>query len=365
MRTLLVSQRFQLSGEMREVSVDPVVETYSMNLSPPSLMDIRSDEYRLTDYLAENRGSLKIDLPIQRQLSSQLRENTWHIKIGLRNREVIWVGKEGDELYGIAVDLGTTKIAAYLIELKTGRTLASVGSLNRQVAYGEDIITRIGYAIENGCEKLSQVVTDNLNQLIHQLCIESNVSNDDIVEAVIVGNTAMHHLFLGLPVRQLGLAPYVPAVSSPLDVKARDVGLQIAPGGYIHLLPNIAGFVGADHVAMLLATEIYHAEKTVLGLDIGTNTEISLIADGNLISCSCASGPAFEGAHIKDGMRAAGGAIERVGINNSSVDIQTINNEPPIGLCGSGILDAVAQLLKAKVRSTWQDEGPPVCTQRR
>lgn len=349
LKSLLVSQRLQLSGRMRDVGVDPVVVTYSVNLSPPSLTDVKSDETRLIDHLAGINRPAEIDLSVQRQLPICLRENKWQIKTGMRSKEVLWIGQEKDELYGIAVDLGTTKVAAYLIELQTGKTVASIGSLNRQVAYGEDIITRIGYAIDNGGEKLSQVITDNINQLIHQMCIDKNVSKDNIVEAVIVGNTAMHHLFLGLPVRQLGLAPYVPAVCHPMNIKAREIGLQIASGGYVHLLPNIAGFVGADHVAMLLATEIYSADKKILGLDIGTNTEISLAVGGKLVSCSCASGPAFEGAHIKDGMRATGGAIERVRIDGSSVDIRTIDNEPPIGLCGSGILDAIAQLLEASV----------------
>jgi uncharacterized 2Fe-2S/4Fe-4S cluster protein (DUF4445 family) len=159
----------------------------------------------------------------------------------------------------------------------------------------------------------------------------------------------MHHLFLRLPVRQLGLAPYLATVSDALDVKARDLGLELAPGAYVHLLPNIAGFVGADHVAMLLSTGIYKDEGIVAGLDIGTNTEVALRANGRLFTCSTASGPAFEGAHIRDGMRASDGAVERVLLENDQVKYQTIGNVPAIGLCGSGILDVVAQLLKAGI----------------
>jgi len=170
---------------------------------------------------------------------------------------------------------------------------------------------------------------------------------------VVVGNTAMHHLFLRLPVEQLVLSPYVPAVREALDVKARDVGLRIAPGAYVHLLPNIAGFVGADHVAMLLATEPWQAEGVMLALDIGTNTEVCLVSDGEMTSVSCASGPAFEGAHIKHGMRAAEGAIEHLRLLDDRVEYQTIGGAPPVGICGSGILDAMAQLYLAGVL----DEG--------
>ena len=165
-----------------------------------------------------------------------------------------------------------------------------------------------------------------------------------IVDAVVVGNTAIHHLFLRLPVKQLGLSPYIPAVRSSVDIRAREIGLKIAPGAYIHVLPNVAGYVGADHVAMLLATRIADAQKTTLAIDIGTNTEICLNHRGRMTSVSCASGPAFEGAHIKFGMRAAPGAIEHVRLSNERLEIQTIGGEAPVGICGSGLLDVVAQL---------------------
>jgi uncharacterized 2Fe-2S/4Fe-4S cluster protein (DUF4445 family) len=161
---------------------------------------------------------------------------------------------------------------------------------------------------------------------------------------MVVGNTAIHHLLLRLPVRQLGSAPYVPTVRSALEVKAREIGLRIAPGAYVHLLPNIAGYVGADHVAMLLATGIAESEGILLALDIGTNTEICLNVHGKLTSVSCASGPAFEGAHIKFGMRAAPGAIEHLRLIEGQLEYQTIGGIAPVGVCGSGLLDAVAQL---------------------
>lgn len=191
---------------------------------------------------------------------------------------------------------------------------------------------------------MRKLVVEALNKLARDLCTKADAKLEQIAEEVIVGNTAMHHLLLGLPVEQLTYIPFVPAVRQALDIKARDVGLHIAPGAYVHLLPNIAGFVGADHVAMLLATEVGRANGLSVALDIGTNTEVCLVSDGKMTSVSCASGPAFEGGHIKDGMRAASGAIERLQLVNDEVKYQTIDGTPPVGLCGSGIIDALAQL---------------------
>jgi uncharacterized 2Fe-2S/4Fe-4S cluster protein (DUF4445 family) len=194
--------------------------------------------------------------------------------------------------------------------------------------------------------------------LAADLCAETQAKPTDIVEAVVVGNTAIHHLFLRLPVKQLGLAPYIPALRSSIDIKAREVGLNVAPGAYVHLLPNIAGYVGADHVAMLLATRMAETNQTTLAIDIGTNTEICLNYRGRMTSVSCASGPAFEGAHIKFGMRAAPGAIEHVRLSGEKLEIQTIGGEAPIGICGSGLLDVVAQLRLNNVLDRQGRMGP-------
>ena len=252
---------------------------------------------------------------------------------------------------GLAVDLGTTKLACYLVDLASGETLATSGAMNPQIAFGEDVMARIGHAISKaeGGEQLRSTIVKTLNNMAKDLCKQVNRPMGDIAELVIVGNTAMHHLFLGLPVKQLGLAPYVPAESAALGVPAREIGFDFAPGAIVHVLPNIAGFVGADHVAMLLGSGMLEKGGVVLGLDIGTNTEISLIAHGEHYACSTASGPAFEGAHILHGMRAAPGAIEKVLIHDGEIMLQTINNQPPVGLCGSGILDLVAQMLKAGI----------------
>jgi uncharacterized 2Fe-2S/4Fe-4S cluster protein (DUF4445 family) len=244
------------------------------------------------------------------------------------------------------VDIGTTKIAGYLLDMESGKTLAAKGLMNPQISYGEDVISRIVAASKSpeNARKLQALLVEALSQLAADLCAEIHAEPTEILEAVVVGNTAIHHLFLRLPVRQLGLAPYIPALRSSIDFKAREIGFKIAPGAYLHLLPNIAGYVGADHVSMLLAARIDEAEGTTLAIDIGTNTEICLNHRGRMTSVSCASGPAFEGAHIKFGMRAAPGAIEHVRLSGERLEIQTIGGEAPVGICGSGLLDVVAQL---------------------
>ncbi len=264
----------------------------------------------------------------------------------VRGTQVVSARPVGAVPLGLAVDLGTTKLAGYLVELTSGETLAAAGAMNPQIAFGEDVMSRLAHAMRTpqGAHQLRAAAIQAVNDLIAALCAQARRDAQDIADAVVVGNTAMHHLFLGLPVAQLGVAPYRPAVLDALDVAAGDLGLTLAPAVNVHLLPNIAGFVGADHVAMLLGADLLMRQGVVLGLDIGTNTEISLLAHGAHYACSAASGPAFEGAHIRHGMRAAPGAIEKVLILDNEVRIQTIENQPPIGLCGSGILDLTAQL---------------------
>lgn len=251
--------------------------------------------------------------------------------------------------YGLAVDIGTTKLAAYLVRLETGETVARAAAMNPQVAYGEDVVSRIAYAGRepDGAKRLQAVLADTLNGLLGQMCVEAHVPNEKVLDAVLVGNTAMHHLAAGLPVEQLGRAPFAPATTDPLTLPAAHLGLALGPGAQVYLPPVIAGYVGADHLAMLLATGLNpgQSDGNMLALDIGTNTEIALLAGGRIACCSCASGPAFEGAHITEGMRAAPGAVERVRWSEGRFLWQTVEGQPPVGICGSGILDAVVALL--------------------
>jgi uncharacterized 2Fe-2S/4Fe-4S cluster protein (DUF4445 family) len=357
--SLTAPQRAQVEGEELPVQPEPSVRGLSLRLDAPALEDSRADAGRLADALRAQWGiqAEVRELAVLRELPGQLRQaadeagRAWHVQAMLREKEIIGVFSMNRRPLGLAFDLGTTKIAAYLVDLPSGRTLASCGSMNPQIGYGEDVIARITLAIrdEASAALLRTMASDALNAIAEDLCAEVGADPAEIVESVVVGNTAMHHLFLGLPVRQLALAPYVAAVSSPLDVKPRDLGLKFAAGGNVHFLANIAGYIGGDHVAMLLATDSDRSHGATLAIDIGTNSEICLAREGNLASASCASGPAFEGAHIRHGMRAAVGAIEHLRLREEKVEYQTIGGEPPVGLCGSGLLDAAAELVRTGV----------------
>jgi uncharacterized 2Fe-2S/4Fe-4S cluster protein (DUF4445 family) len=347
-------QRLQIEGEELPVAPNPLIKACLISLSPPTLHDLRSDAGRIVNALKQQHSikGARMDIDVLRQFSPYLREHVdpvsgkWRVQTVIRDREIIGLLEPDIPPLGLAVDLGTTKIAVYLLDLCAGQTLASHGLMNPQIAYGEDIITRIAYAgkDESHAALLRELVVEGINETAAKMCANVGAKPFHIADAVIVGNTAMHHIFLGLHLKQLACSPYVPAVTSALDVKARDTGLEIMPGSYVHLMANVAGYVGADHVAMLLATMIDQQPGVTLAIDIGTNTEICLRHEGTLTSTSCASGPAFEGAHIKHGMRAANGAIEHLRILEDRLEYQTIGGVPPVGLCGSGILDAMAQL---------------------
>lgn len=354
LESLSTPMRTQVEGLETEAIVDPTIRSVSVQLQPPSLSHPQADVEKLLHWLnhSTHPAADTVDLALLRELSTNLRAWDWQGRIHVRDRELLAFTPLQTASLGLAVDLGSTGIAGYLVDLESGQTLAAKGRMNPQISYGEDIVSRCTYALKSpeAARQMQAIVVEALNELAAELCAEVEASTHQILEVVIVGNTAMHHLLLSLPVRQLVAAPFVPAVVSSLELKAREIGLGVAPGAYLHLLPNIAAFVGADHVAMLLATAAEWSTQTVLALDIGTNTEISLIGPGQAISClSCASGPAFEGYHIKDGTRAKPGAIERIQISDGDIQYKTIADAPPAGICGSGILDAVAQLNLAGV----------------
>ena len=373
--SLSTPQRLQIEGNEINILSEPTVLEYEIKIEPPKLTDLRSDATRLKDtFLSQYQlANIGFDYSSLSNISTKLREFNWHITAAIRDKTIISIIPASVEdnnkkrLIGIAVDVGTTKLAAYLVELSSGSTVAKIGAMNPQIAFGEDVISRITFANRpqdkdniSGRKILQQRLIQTLNEMIFEMCKQLQASDcsirrEQIVDAVVVGNTAMHHLFAGYPVKQLGEAPYVAAVSDATEITARDIGLDIAPGAIVYLPPNIAGYVGADHVAMLLATifspreDYANSDQTIIALDIGTNTEISLMHRGKLACCSCASGPAFEGAHIHDGMRAAPGAIERLKIEGDTIKIKTINDLPPVGICGSGILDTISEMLNSGI----------------
>ncbi len=351
--SLTTPQRTLVEGQELPTAPEPTVDFVEIHLIPPSLEQLVADAENIRRAVLEAHGQecRQFDLAMLQQASAHLRGNGWEAQAVLRDGECIAALSTKAPHIGLAVDLGTTKVAGYLLDLDSGRTCASAGLMNPQIAYGEDVITRIDRAMRSDAEArhMQALAGQAVDQLAADLTAAIGATPADIVDAVVVGNTAMHHLLLRLPVEQLVMAPFVPAVGDALDVKARDIGLHLAAGAYVHLLPNIAGYVGADHVAMMLGTGIWQASGTVLAIDIGTNTEICLAHHGELTSVSCASGPAFEGAHITHGMRAAVGAIERLSLHEQHILCATIGGASPVGLCGSGILDALAALYQAGV----------------
>ena len=355
-------------GRERKIELRPAVKNITVTLAPATLSDFRDDARRLLDALEKETElhGLTVDFPVLRNLPEILRKNDWQVTATIwQDKEVIRVtpGERKTSL-GVAIDIGTTTLAAFLCDLTTGEVLAKASRMNPQIGYGEDVLARISYAASepDGRKKLQDAIIEAINALTADMAEKAGVVADDVDEMVLVYNTAMHHLALGLDPRYVGRAPFAPAVREPLDVKARDLGIKINPAGNIHSLPVEAGFVGADNVAVLLAEEPYNSDTVKLIIDIGTNGEIDLGNKKRLLSTSCATGPALEGAQIAFGMRAAPGAIERVKIDPVTYEPRykvigqdewypTVQKVGAQGICGSGVIDAIAAMHRAGVIS--------------
>lgn len=355
--SLVAGQQIQVEGKAGAVAMQPAVVVVNLALSAPDLEDLRSDLTRVNDALAQQgHTALQAGPGILADLSLRLRSSDWKTRIVIRPlagfSQLVAVLPDHARVAGLAMDIGSTKLAIFLMDLETGAIMEQAGVMNPQIAYGEDVVSRIAFAnrSEENRLLLQTRLVEVINQTLEDFCAREGICAMNIVDVVAVGNTAIHHLFCGLPVEPLGHAPYTPVVSDALYFPASELGLKVAPGAWVYLPPNIAGYVGADHVSALLAARSYTAKgRTAMVVDIGTNTEISLIFEDRVLSCACASGPAFEGAHIRDGMRAAPGAIERVHISADAVRPVTIGGHPAVGICGSGILNAVAEMLDARI----------------
>lgn len=254
-------------------------------------------------------------------------------------------GKLEDPLLG-AVDVGSTSVVVYLMDGKTGELLGTRSALNPQRQFGADVVNRCSYAMENGSDSMSSCIRNTVNTLFRETARECGRVPEEIVRVVMVGNSCMHHLFLGISTKTLALAPYTPAVTEALELKAADYDLHVYPGAQLWWLPNIGGFVGADTVGCLVASDLDTCEEMTLLVDIGTNGELVLGNREGLISCSTAAGPAFEGAKITCGMRGSTGAIDHVSLENGEIKCHVIGDGEASGICGSGLLDGVAALLK-------------------
>ncbi len=415
-------QIIRKSARERAIEIKPAIRKYYVALTPPNLERPIADWERLAKGLETALGlirrgeenlprwfDLTIDYQCLRTLSSTLREAKWNVTVSVwRDKEVVAV-QPGyvEDSYGAAVDIGSTTVALYLCNLRTGELLTVESEMNPQIIYGEDVMSRIQYAIEHrdGLEKLHKAIIATLNKLLKQAIKSANMSlraqakqpsdqqemsleeeiasgdpststsarlrqsvsaqderprNDikleDILEMVLVGNSTMHHLVLNLPPKDLGLAPFVPAIHRSMHVKARELGLQINSSGNIHVLPTIASFVGADTSGMLLAEEPHKQEENWLLIDIGTNAELVLGNRKRLVCTSTPTGPALEGAHVEYGMRAAPGAIEHIHIDEKTLEPrykivgeEEWNTGKPKGICGSAVIDAVAELFRAGI----------------
>jgi uncharacterized 2Fe-2S/4Fe-4S cluster protein (DUF4445 family) len=344
--SVIEDQILQIEGGDSSHTIHPAVRQSEVELIGAHLQDLRSDFSRIKAVLKDK--DLTAELEVLRSIPAILRENDWKANLWTQGKEIFHASSNRNlHPVGLAVDVGSTKIACYLMDLTNGSTLTAKGTPNPQIAYGEDIMTRLGYAMQGStqAETLFHLTINAINQTAEKMCERLNLSLDDIADVCLVGNTAMHHFFLNLPTGSLAVSPFVPVTTDPIYSSARELGIAALQGAAVYTPPVIAGFIGSDHLAFLLAARFGEDQQVRLGIDIGTNTEIALQAGGRIVSVSTASGPAFEGAHIKHGMRAAPGAIEHVQISkNGNAEIQVIGNQTPIGICGSGILDAVAQM---------------------
>jgi uncharacterized 2Fe-2S/4Fe-4S cluster protein (DUF4445 family) len=350
----------------RAVPLKPSLRKYYLEVSPATLKDPRSDAERLASRLTGEFGlkNVRVDYATLGKLPSVLHEAGRKITATVRmDGNVIDVqpGYAGG-LYGVAVDIGTTTVAAYLCDLASGEILGTDASLNPQIAYGDDVISRINYAMTapGGLEKLNFEVISCIGGLITSLTAKQGILPHDVSEMTVVGNTAMHHIFLKLDPAELARAPFAPVVSSSMDINNAVLGLGLNATAGVHTLPVIAGFVGADTVGVLIAEEPHKQDKNILIVDIGTNGELVLGNREKLLCASCAMGPAFEGGNIKYGMRAAPGAIEKVKIDCKTLEVKfkvigdnKWNTQPgPVkarGICGSGIIDALAEMARAGI----------------
>lgn len=346
-----IMQKILCTGVARQVVPFSNITKVYVEAPEPSLQDERAEFERIAEAAGISPGDLTIDLGLTRHLSAMVREAEYKVTAVLAGSELmaLEVGNTTDSKYGVAFDLGSTTIVGYLIDLNTGRELAVASTTNPQMAYGDDLISRINFAAEpHGMEYLTRAAVDAMNRIIKQLATAADIRSHSIYESTVVGNSCMTHILLGIDPSTLGQSPYVPTICRDMTVHARDIGLKINPRGLIQVLPNVAGFVGSDLVGVLLASLWKDDGRTRLAVDIGTNGEMALRHNGRTYACSAAAGPAFEGARISRGIRGGPGAIDSVRIDET-VTISTINNRKARGICGSGLVDAVAEMLKAGI----------------
>jgi len=340
-------------GIERSIELAPWVSRIQLQVPPASLADQKPDlDNIVSSWQQISTAPFNPTLRALCQLPRAFREQEGLVTVTRSDDRTIQIspGHQASRLLGIAFDIGTTTVVGYLMDLESGKQLAVGSEMNPQTRYGDDVVSRIEFASRdpNGLLILQTTIRDALNRIIHHTTHQVGADAQHIRAMTVVGNTTMHHLFLGISPTALAQSPYVPAVTSAVAVDAGQIGIDIYPDATVWVLPNIAGWVGADTVGVILSTGIHQQDELALAIDIGTNGEMALGSRNRLLACSTAAGPAFEGAHLSCGMRAADGAVDRVSID-SDVFWHTIADGVPRGICGSGLVDAAAEMLRAGI----------------
>jgi uncharacterized 2Fe-2S/4Fe-4S cluster protein (DUF4445 family) len=343
--------RLQSEGLETRVDLDAAVKSVRFVAKAPTVDSPSSLFETMKSALGDQGVKIdSVDHECLTRLGTTLSEHRWQGSALIYNgHKLIAISEESVPLLGVAVDIGTTKLAAYLSDLKSGQLLSKVTRVNPQVLYGEDVMSRLAYVQheKDGLRRLIQSIREGVNEMIQELCLAADVRPDWVRNIVLVGNTLMHHLFIGLQPSTLGVSPYTPVIASSYDIEGRAIEINGGTGLMAYLLPNVAGFVGADCIGDVIATELHKPGGSRLLIDIGTNTEIVCASDTGLWCASAPSGPTFEGAHISSGMRALTGAIEHVSIDNSlSCKYSTVDGTKARGICGSGVVDLVSEMRK-------------------
>ncbi|MEJ1995327.1 MAG: ASKHA domain-containing protein [Limibacillus sp.] len=359
-------------AEVRDIELDPAIRLHYVVVEEPDMHHPSGDLERLNKALLEQwqLSDLEIDIGILQKLQTTLRQGQWKVTVAVHRAKVIvaiWPGFN-DTGYGLAVDVGSTTIAAHLCSLRSGEVLASSGIMNPQIRFGEDLMSRVSYIMMNpgGEKELTKAVRDGLNELIEEVCLEAGIKADEILNATFVGNPIMHHLLLGIDPVELGGAPFALAMNSGITLWASEIGIAVNADARVYILPCIAGHVGADTAGVVLSETPYLSEDIVLIVDVGTNAEIVLGNKERLLAASSPTGPAFEGAQISCGQRAAPGAIERLRIDPETLEprykvigCDLWSNEEGFeaeiaktgvtGICGSGIIEALGEMVLSGV----------------
>ncbi len=345
-------QQIIIQGIMPRFKLAPIVEKINVKIKWRKPIDFEDKSEEFFSYLKTKDHSINlINVEAAKRLN-EFRKDDVITTVIWDNNEVLSVYPENasKRLLGFAVDVGTTKIVGYLVDIIKRELITAVSLPNPQTLFGDDIISRITYMNNNEdkSKELQLIIIESVNRLITEACKKVGISTEEVYDMTVSGNTVMHHIFFGISTKYIAFSPFPVSIKNSFDIKARDIGLMVNPAAYVHALPPIAGFVGSDTVAGILATEIYKTKEKSMLIDIGTNAEIVVGNKDKLSCCSAPAGPAFEGVRIKFGMKASSGAIETIWIDpiDYSTGYKTIDNIKPKGICGSGLIDLIAHLHK-------------------